>query len=113
MKSKKQKKIAKKAFEEFINSGYVIEHLRQIFRMQDYSDRDIIEAFKYAVKQVREANEEKWEFKGLKKKREDDEDYENFHDQSERTRLDPKDKRKVVGRGRTSAAIEDLESFLR
>ena len=112
MNTKKQKKLAKKAYEEFINSGYVIEHLRQIFRMQDYSDKDVIAAFKFAIKEVREANEEKWNFVKKKKKDNDEDGYEEFNNPFERTKLNPKDKTKLVGRGKTTAILEDLDSLL-
>lgn len=111
MKEKKQKKLAKKAFDELTNSGYVITRLKDLFMMQDYSDKDVITALKYAAKEVRKAHQEEFNFKFKNKKNKDNE-YDDFGSQHERVRLDSNDKTKVVGKGRNSAILDNLDSLL-
>jgi hypothetical protein len=107
MKEAKKKKAAKKAFKDLVASGYVVNQLRTIFMMQDYSDNDVIHAFKDAAKMIREQNEDKWTFRSKKKS-----DYDDFDESFGKARPDPNDKTKLVKHGRTTDILNNLDSIL-
>lgn len=109
MKESKKKKAAKKAFKELVASGYVVNQLRTIFMMQDYSDEDVIHAFKDVSKMIREQNEDKWTFRNGKNKKRD---YDDFDDSFGKARPDPTDKRKIVKNGRTTDMLNNLDAIL-
>ena len=108
MKEVKKKKAAKKAFKDLVASGYVVNQLRTIFMMQDYSDDDVIHAFKDAAKMIREQNEDKWTFRSKKK----DRDYDDFDESFGKAKPDPKDKTRLVKHGKTTDILKNLDSIL-
>jgi hypothetical protein len=76
--------------------------------MQDYSDNDVIHAFKDAAKMIREQNEDKWTFRSKKK----DRDYDDFDESFGKAKPDPKDKTRLVKHGKTTDILKNLDSIL-